>query len=964
MTARFMKRYNRASIAVLLLLMMLVSSIAVTPAIAADPPAPWQTQWLYGTVTINGAAAPAATAVSAYVNGALNASTTVDSSGKYGWTPEFYITGSDGQSVTFKVGTTDAPQSTVFTGGTPTRVNLAISTTSLSVSTGAATSIGSSIATLNGTLSNMGGLSPVNVYFNYGTVPTYGSTTSAQSRTSTGAFTADLTSLTPGTTYYFQAVANSGSTTVYGSQLTLTTTASALTVTTTAATGITSSTAILNGNLTDRGPDSSVQAYFEYGTTPSLGTATAAQTKTATGTFNHSLSGLLSNTRYYFRSVAVGTTTVYGATLDFTTSVGSFSVTTGSATLVSANTATLNGTLTGLGSNPSATVYFNYGTTTSYGSTTPNQTQTLAGGFIAPISGLSPNTTYNFQAVATAGSSTVTGANATFTTSANSGSMGPPHQFYGIVYVGGARATSGTNVAAYVNGSLAASTTTDSSGRYGYASLFYVPGTSGSVTFYVNSVLTSQTATFMSGSVTRLDLYSSQATLAVTTNSATYAGTSSATLSGSITGWSTSDTSATTSFVWGTTSGGPYSNTVTASPSSFTGTGSFTGTLSGLTSGQTYYIKAKAVGTSSGEKLGDQLTYVHTPGGTLSVTTGSGSYASSTTATLSSTLAGLGSDSSATCYIDYGLTTSYGSSTSGTTLTSTGGYSATASSLVAGQTYHIRGRVVGSPSGTTAYGSDVTYVHSSGGTLAVSTTGGTYATTTTATFAGSLTGLGTDTAATVSFEYGTSTAYGSTTSTSSVSSIGAYSISATGLTSGTTYHMRAKAVGSPSGSTVYGSDVTYVHSPGTCGSDPVGCTVGAFCTTVMPFWVYASRYTATGSATIDQINVRSYGTGNMKVAIYSDSFNSVGTLIAGSTGEGAVTAGLNSIPLDSPVTITAGTTYWLAEWSDARIFSFTLEPGVYANSNSAYASFDFSTATISWIYPTPGTHRGLISGSN
>jgi len=255
-------------------------------------------------------------------------------------------------------------------------------------------------------------------------------------------------------------------------------------------------------------------------------------------------------------------------------------------------------------------------------------------------------------------------------------------------------------------------------------------------------------------------------------------------------------------------------------------------------------------------------------------------------------------------------------------------------------------------------------VHSSGGTLAVSTTGGTYATVTTATFAGSLTGLGTDTAATVSFEYGTTTAYGSATSTSSVSSIGGYAITATGLTSGTTYHMRAKAVGSPSSSTVYGSDVTYVHSPGICGSDPVGCTVGTPYTYVTSKWVYASRYTATSSATINQINVRSYGTGNMKVAIYSDSYNAVGTLIAGSTGSGAVTAGLNSIPLDSPVTITSGTTYWLAEWSDAPVFAFTAEPGIYANSSSAYTSIDFSTTTISWRYPTPGNFRGLISGSN
>jgi hypothetical protein len=77
------------------------------------------------------------------------------------------------------------------------------------------------------------------------------------------------------------------------------------------------------------------------------------------------------------------------------------------------------------------------------------------------------------------------------------------------VYVSGVLAPSGTTVAAYVNGSLAASTTANSSGKYGYTTLFLVPGASGgTVTFYVGGTLVPQTATWSSGGFSRLDLYS------------------------------------------------------------------------------------------------------------------------------------------------------------------------------------------------------------------------------------------------------------------------------------------------------------------------------------------------------------------------------------------------------------------------------------------------------------------------
>jgi len=101
------------------------------------------------------------------------------------------------------------------------------------------------------------------------------------------------------------------------------------------------------------------------------------------------------------------------------------SATTGSASNVTSSGATLNGTV-----NPrdlSTTYYFEYGTTTNYGSTTP---ETPAGSgsrgvaVSAVLSGLSSGTTYDFQLVATNSKGTAYGGNATFTTTSSGGGGG------------------------------------------------------------------------------------------------------------------------------------------------------------------------------------------------------------------------------------------------------------------------------------------------------------------------------------------------------------------------------------------------------------------------------------------------------------------------------------------------------------------------------------------------------------
>ncbi len=77
---------------------------------------------------------------------------------------------------------------------------------------------------------------------------------------------------------------------------------------------------------------------------------------------------------------------------------------------------------------------------------------------------------------------------------------------------------------------------------------------------------------------------------------------------------------------------------------------------------------------------------------------------------------------------------------------------------------------------------------------------------------GYLQSLGNSSLVDVSFEWGTSTTYASNTSASGKTIIGNYSIMISGLTSGQTYHYRAKADGGSYGIS-YGSDLTFTAIP-------------------------------------------------------------------------------------------------------------------------------------------------------
>ena len=173
-------------------------------------------------------------------------------------------------------------------------------------------------------------------------------------------------------------------------------------MTTSASSGVTTGGATLNGGLTSLGSATSASVDFEYGLTSSYGSVTSAQTMTGTGAFSAGLTGLTAGTTYHYRADATGSGTSYGADQTFTTApiITPPSVTTNAATYIARNSATLNGSLTGLGTSGSVGVSFQLGLTTSYGSSTSILTMSTTGSFAISISGLASGTTFHYRAVA------------------------------------------------------------------------------------------------------------------------------------------------------------------------------------------------------------------------------------------------------------------------------------------------------------------------------------------------------------------------------------------------------------------------------------------------------------------------------------------------------------------------------------------------------------------------------------
>ncbi len=288
------------------------------------------------------------------------------------------------------------------------------------VITRGAAEVGTTSATLAGKLESLGSADRVGVSFQWGPTTAYGNQTRAREKTSTGRFTIEISGLDPGVTYHFRASANGDGDPVFGADMTFTTGTAPPSVETLEADGTGAGSVRLNGRLTAAGTAESVAVWFAWGATrggPYTGTA-GDQELTREGAFSADLSGLQPGATYYYQAIADGDgDPVYGAEESFVAPTEPPAVATGRSADVHAESATLHGVLGSPGTAGTADVYFEWGTTTDYGSQTEPEPLTSPGDFSATLADLMPDTSYHFRAVADGDGDPVYGPDVMFTTS-------------------------------------------------------------------------------------------------------------------------------------------------------------------------------------------------------------------------------------------------------------------------------------------------------------------------------------------------------------------------------------------------------------------------------------------------------------------------------------------------------------------------------------------------------------------
>ena len=203
-----------------------------------------------------------------------------------------------------------------YAGGTVYGNNVNFTTITLpTVTTDEATSVGETVATLNGTLANPDNLTVTSKGFEWkqSSLADY-----TQTLVDGDDFTLNLTGLLDGTEYTFRAFMIFENNTEYGVEKTFTTITSP-TVATDEATAVEINTATLNGSITNPDNVALTSKGFEW----KLSTAADYTTETVTGDgLTYNLTSLSEGTTYNYRAFIVyAGGTVYGNEVSFTTKV-------------------------------------------------------------------------------------------------------------------------------------------------------------------------------------------------------------------------------------------------------------------------------------------------------------------------------------------------------------------------------------------------------------------------------------------------------------------------------------------------------------------------------------------------------------------------------------------------------------------------------------------------------------------
>jgi hypothetical protein len=496
-------------------------------------------------------------------------------------------------------------------------------TTAPIVTTAAISSITTISATGGGNVTSDGGAAVTARGVCYATTsnPTT-SDTCVSSGSGTGAFTANLTSLSAGTTYNVRAYATNTAGTSYGNEVSFTTDTPSVspTVTTTPVSSITTNSATTGGNVTSQGSSAVTTRGVCYATTSNPTTSdTCVSSGSGTGAFTANLTSLSSGTTYNVRAYATNTAgTSYGSQVSFTTATPAIapSVSTAAISSIGNSSATAGGNVTNEGSAPVTARGVCYATTQN--PTTANtcvSSGTGAGSFTVNISGLSEGTTYYVRAYATNSVNTSYGGQVSFTTTTPG--VPPTVTTDEITSVSSTSATAVASVssqgsspvtdrgicyATTQNPTTSSNCIAAGSGTGGFVA--NLSGLSPSTLYYVRAYA-SNTAGLSYGNQLSFTTSAAATAPTVTTSSVSSISATTATGGGNVTSEGSSPVTA-RGVCYAITQNPSTSNSCVTSGA---GLGTFTANLTGLSPGTLYYVRAfatNAVNTSYGSQLSFQ----------------------------------------------------------------------------------------------------------------------------------------------------------------------------------------------------------------------------------------------------------------------------------------------------------------------------------------------------------------------